>query len=767
MATNDIIESAEIVRNAAPRTGKKWRVTLLQEGISKNGWRYSGALIDTLPPLFEGKWGNLDHPTEYESAQRPGGSVASRAVFYENVKSVTGPDGRRRLDADMIVVRPDLRETMLEAWSAGRRDFAGLSINARASSVTPVMVDGKAVKDVNGFEYVRSVDLVATPSAGGELQDVLESNHGGSSMATTTADQSAVSAATLDGLTPDALREMIAQAAAEAAERANEAFRQTLIDAYEAEAEYDDEDEDEGGDGDGAAPEGDVREAAGVGSTSGAGINIREAVEAAMGQADARIAQLEAELYLQRGRDLIEASLAAADGLPQASTTRARETLLRLLEAGDLTPEDVPTMIQRERDFLAALQPANPTGTPADLRQHQPADNYRDALMATFEGGPVNGAQPFRSIKEAFINHPENRGLYWPDVSAYQIMQALQRPYDSERDGKRIQEAVSTATFGDLFADVMHMRLLKVFADLPYNQWRSFATEIQSVSDFRTHNWVRMGQYDNIPSVAEGQPYGFLTTPGDERASYSIAKYGGLEQLTLEAVANDYLTQLRRIPDAMAYASVRTLFESVMDTITTGGLTENTTYDATPLYHNDHSNKSTKDLTVSGLNDTQVAMRLQKPYGAPDTEFLGPRNKIAQIIVNPAMELRAKALLSPSTRFSAQNTPIYNGASSVRDLDEYNGLDPYAFAESGIGVTVYDKLSAAGNNNWYATANPSLVDMLVVGFFNGRQAPELFVQDLGTNSGAAFTADKITYKVRMFWGVGVLDHRGVYCNALS
>ena len=775
MDPNLILEGAEITRNIAPRTGKRWRVTLLREGVSKNGWRYSRKLINEAAPLFEGLWGNLDHPTEYESAQRPGGSVGSRAVFYEHVKPVADPDGRMRLDADMVVIRPDLRDTMLEAWSAGRKDFAGLSINARASSFTPVMDGGRAIKEVNGFEFVRSVDLVATPSAGGELRDVLESNHGGSSMATPVTDPAASTAAP-EGLTPEAVRAMIAEAATAAAREANDAFRQSLVDAYEAEAaaddeyEYEDEDEDEDEGGDEATGD-DVAEAVGAGPTSGAGRrdgrDITEAVEMAMSAAEERIAVLEAELYLQRGRDLIEASLSAAEGLPQASTDRARETMLRLLEAGDLTADDVPTMIQRERDFLASLRPANAVGTPASLATHQPVDNYRDALAATFDGAPVNGAQPFRSIKEAYIAHPSNQGRFWPDVNAYEIMQALQQPYDSERDSKRIQEAVSTATFGNLFADVMHMRLLKVFADLPYSQWRQFATEVQSVSDFRTHNWVRMGQYDNIPQVGEGQPYGFLTTPGDEKASYSIAKYGGLEQLTLEAVANDYLTQLKRIPDAMAYASVRTLFESVMDTITTEGLTDVTTYDGLALYHATHANKSTKDLTVTGMNDTQVAMRLQKPYGAPSTEFLGPRNKIAHVIVNPAMELRAKALLSPTTRFGASNIAMNNGASIIRDLDEYNGLDPYAFAESGIGVTVYDKLSAAGNNNWFATANPSLVDMLVVGFFNGRQAPELFVQDLGNNNGAAFTADKITYKVRMFWGVGVLDHRGVYCNELA
>jgi hypothetical protein len=48
-----------------------------------------------------------------------------------------------------------------------------------------------------------------------------------------------------------------------------------------------------------------------------------------------------------------------------------------------------------------------------------------------------------------------------------------------------------------------------------------------------------------------------------------------------------------------------------------------------------------------------------------------------------------------------------------------------------------------------------------VGFFQGRQEPELFVADNPT-VGSMFTNDQILYKIRFIFGVGVLDFRGFY-----
>jgi hypothetical protein len=69
-------------------------------------------------------------------------------------------------------------------------------------------------------------------------------------------------------------------------------------------------------------------------------------------------------------------------------------------------------------------------------------------------------------------------------------------------------------------------------------------------------------------------------------------------------------------------------------------------------------------------------------------------------------------------------------------------------------------------NNWFLSASPMDVPTIEIGFLNGREEPELFVQDEPTN-GSMFSNDKITYKVRHIYGGAVLDYRGLQGNVVA
>src|SRR5205807_6517287 len=64
-------------------------------------------------------------------------------------------------------------------------------------------------------------------------------------------------------------------------------------------------------------------------------------------------------------------------------------------------------------------------------------------------------------------------------------------------------------------------------------------------------------------------------------------------------------------------------------------------------------------------------------------------------------------------------------------------------------------------NDWFLEADPAMVDTIEVGFYQGRQEPELFVQN-DPAVGSVFNADKITWKIRHIYSGTVLDHRGFY-----
>lgn len=64
-------------------------------------------------------------------------------------------------------------------------------------------------------------------------------------------------------------------------------------------------------------------------------------------------------------------------------------------------------------------------------------------------------------------------------------------------------------------------------------------------------------------------------------------------------------------------------------------------------------------------------------------------------------------------------------------------------------------------NDWAAVADPRRIPTIEVGFLDGREEPELFVQDT-PNVGSLFSNDKVTYKIRHIYSGAVMDYRGLY-----
>ena len=74
----------------------------------------------------------------------------------------------------------------------------------------------------------------------------------------------------------------------------------------------------------------------------------------------------------------------------------------------------------------------------------------------------------------------------------------------------------------------------------------------------------------------------------------------------------------------------------------------------------------------------------------------------------------------------------------------------------GLEPIVVDIFTDA--NDWFLVGDPSISPTIEVGFMDGKETPELFVQD-DPVVGSAFTADQVTYKIRHTWGYGIVDYR--------
>lgn len=730
-----LIESTVSIRESIGGDGKKWAVTILDEGLSKNQRWYSRASVTNHVPLFEGAWVNIDHYRDAEQQARPEGSITRRGGVIRNVHVVEGDNGKVRMDAELHVILPWVGEAMMRAQEAGAPGWAGLSIDAFGVVNPQHNAElGRSIPTVEGFTKVNSVDLVTIPATGGAIRHVLESQE-------------------IDNMNPEelvlALREAVKEDMATMVPAMVRSELATALQEAAGEDEADAEDEDENGEpydaedvGEGDEDEDEDED----GDEDDEDDEVQESVRVAMSEVNRlreAVASTQAKLDAQAFAATINGKLAAS-GMPNSLQGLARQRIASEVRGGRVTEARVDAILKETRDTWAEMAQQNPSsqpGMPTPVGITGKGAQYMDRLLATF-GDTTVKADPFLSLREAYCHFTGADAHRLHPIEIFRAMMGT--GYDSAFSSSRVREALTTASWGDIFADVMYNRLGKIYNNLPYDEWRQLCSTIENAPDFMTQNSTIYGGYGNIPVVAENDPYLPLGSPGDQKTSWAIAKRGGTEVITLEMVVNNKLGVVSKIPDMLAYATKRTLYEFAMGMITTSAPTMS--YDMTALYDASHGNVDNEELTVQGLDAVEQAHMAQVPFGQPSNEVLGSRGQVKLIIISRAQRLRANTLLKPSDRVR------YDGMTQ-----DSTQIDPGAFVGSGITPVVYDRLVGT---DWYSAIDPKApgVNGLSIGFLGGRQEPELFVQDNPT-IGEAMSHDRINFKVRHIYGGTIPDHR--------
>jgi hypothetical protein len=305
------------------------------------------------------------------------------------------------------------------------------------------------------------------------------------------------------------------------------------------------------------------------------------------------------------------------------------------------------------------------------------------------------------------------------------------------RNAVRLTASVQSGTFAEALGDAITRKMLKEYKLAGLEDWRKIC-EVVPLNDFRTQHRPRMGGYGDLPGVGEGQPYGAMASPGDEEMTYAPSKRGGTEDVTLEAIRNDDVQIIRRIPVKLSRAAARTLYKFVF-----GFLDSNSAiYDAKALFHNDHANLKTAALAKDKLQAARLQMIQQKDFGSNDYLGIPPR----YIIVPSALEDTAYELTVKPTQGQFQPTQ----ADAVR-------RQTWELIVNLFWTDVSD---------WFLAADPADIPMIEIGFLDGKEEPDLFVQDM-PNVGSMFSNDKLTYKIRHIYGGAVADYRGFQGNIVA
>ncbi len=361
-----------------------------------------------------------------------------------------------------------------------------------------------------------------------------------------------------------------------------------------------------------------------------------------------------------------------------------------------------------------------------------------------------NTGKGYRSLKEAYcdingISRPFDDSEFCRQILTECIGQG--RSYDSRRS----QESVTTTQWDVVFGDSITRRLIKEYGLASLQTWRAIVSQITPVSDFRTQRLDRVGGYGTLPAVNPAAPYQPLTTPTDEEVTYAMEKRGGTETITWEAIKNDDLHAIIKVPVRLGRSAAQTIFRKVWDLLNGNA---NVSYEAVALFATAHANNNltTNALSDSALAAARKAMRTQTAYG-DTSELLGAVPKF--LVVPPDLEEAAFQLCTSAVAIGTGA----NGTAGANASDIPN-------MHQGMTPIVVDYFSATSANRWFVVADPNTVPTIEVGFLDGKEEPELFVQQDQT-VGSVFNVDSVTYKIRHVHGVAVLDHRAFFRGGTS
>ena len=280
----------------------------------------------------------------------------------------------------------------------------------------------------------------------------------------------------------------------------------------------------------------------------------------------------------------------------------------------------------------------------------------------------------------------------------------------------------SSSDFGQILIDVAHKSLLKGWetAAENFDQFTSNGT----LTDFRPAKRVGLGDFGYLPQVGEGEEYTYGTI-GDEGASVALATYGQLFNITRQAILNDDMHLLTKIPEKMGKAARATIAKLVFALLTGNAKAQ----DGKALF--DASHKNTITNAVLDLANIDKGIQLMNGFVNARGEPLAIEPEF--MLLPTSMYTRGLQLIkSASVEGADANSGIIN---PLRDI-----VTPVKSA----------RLQAADEKSWYLINK----EAIEVSYLDGIDTPYMEQQQ-------GFTVDGVSTKVRIDAGVNVIDYRGI------
>lgn len=427
---------------------------------------------------------------------------------------------------------------------------------------------------------------------------------------------------------------------------------------------------------------------------------------------------LDASIRMVEARAYVRVAIAESN-LPDVTKAKLKK---QFNDTQRFTEAQVDDAITAERDYLSKFTESGKVNIPGFVDVKGGTEDRSDKIKTMLDDFFSDKKDRPMSFKECYIEVTGDHRVtgHMKDCNPARLREAM--------GDSPFREALDSTSFANVLGDAVTRRMVADYnAQSQYDVWRELATVVP-VSDFRTQQRTRFGGYGDLPAVAQSAAYAALTSPSDEAASYAVTKRGGTESVTVEMIKNDDVGSIQRIPIKLSRAAKRTLGKFVLDFIRTNP----TIYDTVALFHATHGNLGAAALDATTLSAARLAMLKQTEAGSLDRLGIGPKN----LWVPADLEETGVNLFNRNTE---------NDKSFVQTL-----------SLQVIPVWYWTDL-----NDWALSADKMDIPTIEIGFLDGNEEPELFVQDNPTQ-GSLFSNDQIKYKIRHIYGGNAVEFRGLY-----
>lgn len=314
------------------------------------------------------------------------------------------------------------------------------------------------------------------------------------------------------------------------------------------------------------------------------------------------------------------------------------------------------------------------------------------------------------------------------------------RPENMSREMRAAQADFSTSVFDLILGNTLNRRMVRDYRAANYHEDRIISIR-KNVKDFKTQEAVMVGYLTDLDTVAKGGDYTEFDAVTDEESTYTISKKGNILPFYREDIINDDISFVDRMVARTGRAARRTHAKAVWGPF----ISNSNCSDGTAWFTAGHGN-----LGASALSFATALIAYKALAGMAE---LDSAEKIG--LLDDPMTVKP-VLVYPVALMETGDTIVHDDFYYTADALTGKTRNPLKGRIEGVQLSL---LTDA--NDWGMIMPPDVIDIVEVGYLNGRQEPEVFLANVPTQ-GAVFTNDVIKYKVRHEYGLALIDFRSGY-----